>query len=134
MGTFSSLEEARAFFQMERFATSNGMTLEELSEERAVCALEIRENHLNALNGVMGGAIFTLADFASAALANHLYRPTVAQQVNILYLNGVRGTRLTAEATCLKNGRSTLVTEVEVRDDTGREIARCTVTGFKLAR
>ena len=35
------------------------LRLTELSEERAVCSLEIRENHLNALNGVMGGAIFT---------------------------------------------------------------------------
>ncbi len=134
MATFSSLAEAREYFQRERFATSNGMTLEELSETRAVCAMEVRENHLNALDGVMGGAIFTLADFASAALANHLHSPTVAQQVSVSFLNGSRGKRLTAEAACLKNGRSTIVTEVDVRDDTGRHIARMTVTGFKLSR
>ena len=132
MATFSSLAEAREYFQRERFATSNGMTLEELSETRAVCAMEVRENHLNALDGVMGGAIFTLADFASAALTNHLHSPTVAQQVSINFLSLVKGTRLRAVAKLVKNGRQSLITEVEVTDDLDREIARMTVTSFKL--
>ena len=119
---------------MERFATSNGMHLDALSETRAVCSMEIRENHLNALNGVMGGATFTLADFASAALTNHLHRPTVAQQVSINYLSGAKGTRLTAECGIVKDGRNSIVTEVMVKDDTGRDIARMTVTSFKLYR
>ena len=113
MATFTSLQEAQAYFQNERFATSNGMTLEELSETRAVCAMEIAENHHNALGGVMGGAIFTLADFASAALTNHLHRPTVAQQISLNFLNGVKGTRLTAAATCRKNGRNSIITQVD---------------------
>lgn len=132
MGTFASLEDARRYFEMERFATGNGMCLEELSEIRAVCSMKITEKHLNALNGVMGGAIFTLADFASAALANHLHSPTVAQQASMNFLNGVKGTRLTATATCRKNGRSSMVTMVEVKDDTGREIAQLVMTSFKL--
>lgn len=134
MATFASLKEAQDFFQMERFATSNGMHLDALSETRAVCSMEIRENHLNALNGVMGGATFTLADFASAALTNHLHRPTVAQQVSINYLSGAKGTRLTAECGIVKDGRNSIVTEVMVKDDTGRDIARMTVTSFKLYR
>lgn len=132
MATFTSLQEAQAYFQNERFATSNGMTLEELSETRAVCAMEIAENHHNALGGVMGGAIFTLADFASAALTNHLHRPTVAQQISLNFLNGVKGTRLTAAATCRKNGRNSIITQVDVADDTGRDVAQMVVTSFKL--
>ena len=132
MATFTSLQAAQAYFQNERFATSNGMTLEELSETRAVCAMEIAENHHNALGGVMGGAIFTLADFASAALTNHLHRPTVAQQISLNFLNGVKGTRLTAAATCRKNGRNSIITQVDVADDTGRDVAQMVVTSFKL--
>ena len=132
MATFTSLQEAQAYFQNERFATSNGMTLEELSETRAVCAMEIAENHHNALGGVMGGAIFTLADFASAALTNHLHRPTVAQQISLNFLNGVKGNRLTAAATCRKNGRNSIITQVDVADDTGRDVAQMVVTSFKL--
>ena len=132
MATFSSLAEAQKYFEKERFATGSGMRLEALSETRAVCVLDIDERHLNALDGVMGGAIFTLADFASAALANHLHSPTVAQQVSISFLNGVKGKRLTAAATCKKNGRNSMVTMVEVTDDTGRDIAQLVITSFKL--
>ena len=132
MANFQSLEEAKAFFQQDRFATGNGMQLDELTEEKAVCSMTVEENHRNGLGGVMGGAIFTLADFASAVLSNHLHRPTVAQQVSISYLNGVRGKRLTAAAVCLKNGRNNIVTRVTVEDDTGRKIAETVVTSFKL--
>ena len=132
MAKFHSLEEAQAYFQGDRFASGNGITLEALSEERSAAGMVLRDDHRNALGGVMGGAIFTLADFASAALSNHLHRPTVAQQVSISYLNGVRGNRLTAAAVCLKNGRNNIVTRVTVEDDTGRKIAETVVTSFKL--
>jgi len=134
MATFRNLEEAQAYFQGERFATGNGMTLDALTEEYATCGMEIQDRHRNALGGVMGGAIFTLADFASAALTNHLHSPTVAQQISINYLNGVKGTRLSATATCRKNGRSSIVSVVDVTDDTGRDIAQMVITSFKLSR
>ena len=67
MAKFHSLEEAQAYFQGDRFASGNGITLEALSEERSAAGMVLRDNHRNALGGVMGGAIFTLADFASAA-------------------------------------------------------------------
>ena len=133
MAIFQSLEEAKAFFRQDRFATENGMQLDELTEEKAVCSMEVGENHRNGLGGVMGGAIFTLADFASAALTNHLHSPTVAQQVSINYLNGAKGSRLTAVAELVKNGRSSMVTEVRVTDDLGRDIALMTFTSFKLS-
>ena len=67
MSTFKSLEEAQAYFQGDRFATEAGMTLDALGEKSAVCSVTLSERHRNANGGVMGGAIFTLADFAFAA-------------------------------------------------------------------
>ena len=132
MATFASLAEAQTFFEGDRFATLAGMKLDELSETHAVCSMAVTPDHCNALGGVMGGAIFTLADLASAVLANHLHRPTVAQQVSTSYLNSPRGSRLIAEAACLKNGRTSIVLSVDVRDDTGRDVARLIFTSFKL--
>ena len=131
MATFTSLQEAQAYFQNERFATSNGMTLEELSETRAVCAMEIAENHHNALGGVMGGAIFTLADFAFAVACNQDHSPTVAIDVSIHFLSAPRGERLIARARRVKSGRTTGVWEVAVSDDLGRDVALFVGTGFK---
>lgn len=132
MGRFATLEEARAFFAGDRFATDNGMVLEELDESHSVCSLTLSDRHRNALGGVMGGAIFTLADFAFAALTNDAGHSTVAQQVGINYLAAPKGTRLVARAAYKKDGRSSCVATVEVADDTGRAVALFTAVGFKL--
>ena len=133
MGSFTTIEEARAFFSNDRFATENGMTLDELDDCHAVCSLALSERHRNAQGGVMGGAIFTLADFAFAALTNGRGKVTVAQQVSINYLSAAKGTKLTATARYRKDGRSSCVVNVDVVDDTGRDIAQFVGTGFKLS-
>ena len=132
MDGFRTLEEARDFFSRDRFATENGMTLDELDADHAVCGLVLSERHLNAQGGVMGGAIFTLADFAFAALTNDPVRSTVAQQVSVNYLAAPKGGRLVATARYRKNGRSSCVVNVDVADETGRDIAQFVGTGFKL--
>ena len=48
------------------------------------------------------------------------------------YLNAPKGTKLYARATCRKNGRQTIVINVDVTDDTGRDIAQFIGSGFKL--
>ena len=133
MSTFKSIEEAREYFKGDRFAAENGMTLESIGEGEATCRMELTARHQNANGGIMGGAIFTLADFAFAAAVNNVHRPTVAQQVSINYLNAPKGKILTAHAHCLKDGRHTCFYIVDVLDDTGRDVARFTGTGYKLS-
>ena len=132
MGAFKNADEARAYFSEDRFATENGITLDELDGEHAVTSMTLSPRHRNAFGGVMGGAIFTLADFAFAALTNDRERVTVAQQVSINYLAAAKGKRLIATARFRKDGRSSCVVNVDVADDTGRDIAQFVGTGFKL--
>ena len=132
MENFKSIEDARAYFSCDRFATDNGITLDELDGSHAVTSMTIGDRHKNAFGGVMSGAIFTLADFAFAALTNGRERVTVAQQVSISYLSAAKGERLIATARYRKDGRSSCVVNVDVTDDTGRDIAQFVGTGFKL--
>lgn len=132
MTSFSTLEEAREIFKNDRFATENGMQLDELGESSARCSMVVTDRHRNAYGGVMGGAIFTLADFALAVVANQIHRLSVAQQVSINYLSAPKGERLFADATCIKDGRRTSTIEVKVTDDTGRDVALFVGTTFKL--
>ncbi len=132
MSNFKTIDEARAYFSGDRFATENGMTLEERDETHAVASLTLGARHRNALGGVMGGAIFTLADFAFAALTNDRERAAVAQQVSVNFLAAAKGDRLIATARYKKDGRASCVVNVDVVDDTGREIAQFVGTGFKL--
>lgn len=132
MGTFKSLDEAKKYFEGDKYAMITGVELDELCDEYALASLLLGDKHKNANGGIMGGAIFTLADFAFAVLSNHLHRPTVAQQVSMNFLGAPKGSRLFARAVCKKNGSRTVLVNIDVTDDTGRDVAQFVATGFKL--
>lgn len=132
MTNFDSLGEAREFFYRDKFAVNTGITLDEITEDDAVCSLVLTDEHRNAYGGVMGGVIFTLADFAFAVLSNQIHQLTVAQQVDIHYLSAPKGDKLIAKATCRKNGRTSSIVNVDISDNTGRDVAQFIGTGFKL--
>ena len=132
MVNFETLESAREFFYKDKFAVNTGIVLDEITEDEAVCSLELNDEHRNAYGGVMGGVIFTLADFAFAVLSNQIHQLTVAQQVDIHYLSAPKGDKLIAKATCRKSGRTSSIVNVDISDDLGRDVAQFIGTGFKL--
>ena len=132
MSTFASIEEARAHFVNDRFATENGMTLDEIGDGTSLCSVTLTDRHKNAYGGVMGGVIFTLADFAFAACCNNDHQLTVALNVDIHIMRAPKGKNLFAREKRIKSGKTTGVYCVEVTDDTGREVALFTGTGYKL--
>ncbi|HAF26744.1 MAG TPA: phenylacetic acid degradation protein [Lachnospiraceae bacterium] len=132
MATFKSLEEAREHFKNDRFASLAGASIDEMTDNTAVCSMTLSDVHKNAYGGVMGGAIFTLADLAFAVVANQIHSLSVASQVSINYLSAPKGSKLIAKAKSIKEGRTTTVITVEVYDDNDRYIALFTGTAFKL--
>ena len=72
----TNIEKAKEFFIKDRYAMiTTGIEIEEVEEKYAKCSLKINENHTNATGHVMGGAIFTLADFTFAVSINLLRLP-----------------------------------------------------------
>lgn len=132
MVNYDSVESAREFFYQDKFAVNTGIRLDDLTEDEAFCSLELSDEHRNAYVGVMGGVIFTLADFAFAILSNQIHQLTVAQQVSINYLSAPKGDKLFAKATCRKSGRTSSIIIVNISDDLGRDVAQFVGTGFKL--
>ena len=132
MVNFETLESAREFFYKDKFAVNTGIVLDEITEDEAICSLELNDEHRNAYGGVMGGVIFTLADFAFAVLSNQIHQLTVAQQVDIHYLSAPKGDKLIAKATCRKSGRTSSIVNVDISDDLCRDVAQFIGTGFKL--
>lgn len=132
MGTFKDINEAREFFKNDRFATGNGMFIEAMGEDFAVCSMKTDESHLNAAGTVMGGVYFTLADFAFAVCTNNVHKVSVAIDSNITFLTAARGGSLTARAQMLKSGKRTSYCQVEVKDEEGRLCAMFTGTVAKL--
>ena len=127
-----SREELDAVFQNDRFATqAAGCRIVSGERGRAVCEMELADVHRNAMGNVMGGAIFTLADFALAICCNIGEEPTVSVDSNISFFRATKGTKLTATATCDKPGRHLGFYTVLVEDDLGKAIAKMTATCYR---
>ena len=98
---------------------------------RAVCSMELVDVHRNAMGNVMGGAIFTLADFALAICCNIGEEPTVSVDSSISFFRSTQGAALTATAVCDKPGRHLGFYTVTVEDDLGKQIAKMTATCYR---
>ena len=124
------LKQLRAEYKNDRFATNAGCVIVEASEEHVVCEMPLTAELLNAHGGVMGGAIFTLADFAFAVASNYAGVPSVAVECNIRYYAPTKGTKLIATCKADKEGRTLGHYTVEITDDLGKKIAGYTAIAF----
>lgn len=125
----TTLEQARAFFAQDRFATENGAAIAEIGADYAICTMEITPHHQNAAGRVMGGAVFMLADFAFAVASNFGYPAAVTTTSQITFLRASQGKRLYARSQQVRRGKTALYYETSVTDDTGALIARVTASG-----
>ena len=127
-----TLQEVRKIFEADRFATENGAVIEEVGDLTATCSLVLTDSHRNAMGAVMGGVYFMLADFAFAVAANAARFGCVSMHSDISFLGPAKGTKLTAKAVCMKDGRSTACYRVDVSDDLGNLAATVTITGYHV--
>lgn len=127
-------EETIRLFQNDRFATENGAVIEEVDDHYAKCSLMIEDRHRNAMGAVMGGVYFTLADFALAVASNWQKMGNVSLNSEITYLTPAKGNKLTAEAVCVKNGRTTGYYRIDIKDDEGNLAAAVTSTTYCVAK
>ena len=129
-----TLDELRARFTADRFAIHvTGAEILSAEPRHAVCALSLRPEHLNAAGTPMGGVVFTLADFAFAVAANGFSQAiTVSQSADIHFLSPAKGRTLTAEARCLRAGRTVSLYTVDVTDDQGGYVAHIAISGFTI--
>lgn len=126
------LKKVQERFANDRYATSNGAVIEEIGDGYAKVSMEIDEHHFNAAGGVMGGAIFTLADFAFAVAANWQGKTILSQTAQITYLGRVKGKRMIAQARQVKDGRTMCYYVVDVTDELGSQVAHVTSSGFHV--
>ena len=126
------LNEIRERFSHDRFATVNGAYIEAVAEGYAKCTMQITDDHRNALGAVMGGAIFTLADFTFAVATNWQENPVVSLDASITFLGKVKGNTLIAEAKKIRVGRTTCCYMVELTDELGSQVAHMTSNGFAV--
>ena len=128
------IEEIREFFSKDRYATESGAVIEEVGDKYARCSIELNEMHRNAVGGVMGAVYYTLADFAFAVATNHEQPGIVSLDASISFLSMCKGTKLIAEANCIRDGRTTCYYQIPIRDENGNLLTMVNITGYKTNR
>ena len=131
----TDLEKAREFFGKDTYATvTSGIQIEQVGEHYSKCSMKLTDIHRNAYGGVMGGAIFTLADFTCAVASNFNAPQTVSVTSQINFTGMAKGTQLISEAHLIKDGRTTCFYDISITDELGTKVAYVTFTGMKLTK
>lgn len=112
----------------DRFAAENGAQLTEIREGYARAEMDVERHHLNAAGVCQGGAYFTLADLAFAAVTNSHGPVTLGVQNSITYIKSAKeGDHLVAEATEVVNHHRLPYCSVNITNQRGELL--CVITG-----
>ncbi len=129
----TELEEAREFFIKDRYAmVTTGIEIEEVGERYAKCSLKLDDRHRNATGHIMGGVVFTLADFVFAVATNFKQPVTVTTVSQISYLGTAKGDILYGESRLLKDGRRNCFYQIYIADNLGTDVAVVSASGVHL--
>ena len=112
-----------------------GFVLKSIEPGHAVFEMEVDERHHNPMGTLHGGVYCDLADAAmgyayAATLGAGETFTTIELKIN--FLRPVREATLTAEARVVKAGSTLGYVECDVKDQTGRLVARAASTCMKL--
>jgi acyl-CoA thioesterase len=119
-----------ALFEKDHFAVENGMRLIDVKPGYAQARMDISSRHRNGFGAVMGGALFTLADYAFAAASNAKGNATVSSNASISYFLPPKGQFVTAKASEVSSGRRLCTYNVDIFDEDGTLVARYTCNGY----
>lgn len=119
------------FLLNDRFASEAGAKIYHIEPGYAQVSMEVTPRHLNAAGVCQGGAIFTLADLAFAAVANSHKNITLSLSANIAFLKSVSSGTLIAEARETFNHAKIPYIEVRILTDKGDLVAILTSTGYR---
>lgn len=116
----------------DRFAANAGCQITVVDEQHAVATMTVTQQHLNGGNVCQGGALFTLADLAIAALMNCRGQLTFGIQNSITFVSSAReGDVLTAEAVHICDHHKIPSVEVRVVNQEGHLICHVTGMGYR---
>lgn len=123
-------QQAKDYFKQDIYAVeTTGIKIDTAYDGYAKCSLKILPKHLNAMGYVMGGVIYTLADFAFAVASNSDNKFCVTLSSTISYLSACKANQIFAETYCEKSGRSTCFYTIKITDDKNNLIANVNTVG-----
>ncbi|WP_051966568.1 hydroxyphenylacetyl-CoA thioesterase PaaI [Kitasatospora mediocidica] len=127
-------ERIAALYERDLTCRTLGITLDEVSEGRALMRMRVGESMVNGHGTAHGGYLFLLADAAFSYACNSYGPVTVAQAAQVTFLTPAAvGDELVAEAVeRVRSGRSGIY-DVTVRQAGGKAVAEFRGQSFVLA-
>ena len=117
----------------DHFAELLGIEPLHSSFEQSACQLHIGEQHRNALGGIHGGLIFSLADVAFAAACNAGTAVYIGLQAEVRYMSKAEGDVLIATATLMGSSKRIAHYQVLVTDSRDTRIALFNASAYRLS-
>lgn len=119
----------------DRFAKGIGAKITEISEGYARTELDVEERHLNGGGVCQGGAIYTLADLAFAAVANCHGILTLGISNTITFLHSAQlGDHLVAECSETYDHHKLPYCDIKVTNQNGKIVAMVTGLAYRMKR
>ncbi len=119
------------FFENDRFARNAGVELLMLEDGHARARMRVTPAHLNAGGVCQGGALFTLADLAFAAVANSHRQLTFSIVSNVTFLRSVSSGYVYADAVETFAHHRIPFIEIRLTDEAGNLVAVMTASGYR---
>lgn len=117
-------------FKRDNFAKGCGIEIEEVRQGYARCSMKVTINHLNGIGILMGGALFTLADYTFSIAANSYGIIAVTRDASITYIRKCTGGKVTAIASETMRDEKSGYYSVEITNNEGETIAQITGTVY----
>ncbi len=117
------MDKIREFFKRDKFAELAGIELLEISPGKAKARMKVGPQHLNGVDIVHGGAIFTLADLVFAAASNSHGTVAVAINASISFIKASSGGTLFAEGREIACNPKLATYSIDVTNEAGEIIA-----------
>ena len=117
------MEKYIDFFKRDKFAGYCGIKLVECKPGHAIAQVDIEKHHLNGVNVVHGGLLFTLADFAFAAAVNAYGFVTLSVSSSISYFDKSETGIIMAEAKELSRSNKLINCDVSIKHESGLMLA-----------
>lgn len=119
----------------DRFALSIGAHLTEVKEGSAKAQLTVEERHINGGGVCQGGAIYTLADLAFAAVTNSHGILSLGISNTITFLKSAQlGDTITAECTELLNHHKLPYCDIKITNQHGELLAVMTGLAYRMKK
>jgi uncharacterized protein (TIGR00369 family) len=128
-----SVDDARARFARVPFVERLGVSIDELTDDRAVVVLPFQRDHMNAggvLNGGASASLITMAGTLAAWAGTDLETKTDVRCVDLTvqYLDAGREDDVVAEARVLRRGRDVVFLDVAARTRAGNLVCHGLLT------